>query len=85
MEMLELIKAAVRRGGDERLLVGTFLTGMLLHARVQSGARDESVRSVLLRMFASFNPRLSWKLLCGPAKGSDICALNIHEVRPVSR
>ena len=85
MEMLELIKAAVRRGGDERLMVGTFLTGVFLQTPVRSGAHDESVRSVLLRMFASFNRRLSWRLLCGPARGTGTCALGIHEVRPVSR
>jgi hypothetical protein len=85
MEMLELIKAAVRRGGDERLMVGTFLSGVFLQTPVRSGAHDESVRSVLLRMFASINPRLSWRLLCGPARGTGTCALGIHEVRPVSR
>jgi hypothetical protein len=85
MEMLESIEAAVRRGGDERLRVGTFLTGMFLQAGVRSGAHDESVRSVLLRMFASFNRRLSWRLLCGPARGTGMCNLGIYEVRPVSR
>lgn len=81
MELIESIVAAVHESGDARLRGSSALRGV----RVRIAARDESVRSILVRMFASVAPRLSWRLLCGPARGSGTCSLNIHQVPPVSR
>jgi hypothetical protein len=81
MELIESIVAAVHESGDERLRGSSALWGV----RVRIAAREESVRSVLLRMFASVPARLSWRLLCGPARGSGTCSLNIYQVPPVSR
>jgi hypothetical protein len=85
MEWLESIKAAVHESGDQRLQLGTVPFRGLARVRVRIAAHDESVRSVLLRMFASVPPSLSWRLLCGPQEGSGTCSLNIHQVLPVSR
>jgi hypothetical protein len=85
LEMLESIEAALKESGEPRLQMGTQAINAFGRVRVRSAAHDESARSVLVRMLASFNPRLrfSWRLLCGPQKGSGTCFLNLHHVPPV--
>ena len=83
-EMFASIVAAVKGSGEQRLVLGVVPISGLGQIRVRIAADDESARSVLVRTLASIHPRLSWQLLCGPGDGGS-CALNIHEVLPVSR
>jgi len=78
LDMLAAIQSAVNAGGDPTVGLASAPTNLLVQTRVQGGATNESARSVLVRTLSATNRKLTWRLLCQPARSA--CLLNVHLV-----